>query len=129
MKYIKLTDESLRDIFNLLSAKFSKRPNDKIKFYLDYVTQYYPKTACSLVVSYNSEYNDNTYDFSVQYVGVYDENGNELLPLKNKAKEARSEWHTFDCPPGEFDEEANKDLVVYLKDVRIPDLYFGEKDV
>jgi hypothetical protein len=86
-----------------------------------------------MVLCINSEYNDSTYDNTIKYVIVYDDNGNELPPLKNTAKECRTGWATLPIPGtnvghysgGLESDEHLEDVIIRLNNV-MPDLYVKE---
>lgn len=104
---------------------------DKYRQHIDFVSRYYPSNATTLVLVINSEYNDHTYDNDLKYVLVYDKDGNELPPLKDKAKECRMYWTTEYLPiPGTRDggysssesQDCLEDVVIPLGN-ELPELY------
>lgn len=130
MKYRKLSAKDLNVLLEKLGFRLTHKDSEALGKIREYIQQYYPEGASSVLVSYNSEYNDNTYDVSVQYVAVYDKDQNELLPLKDKAREARSQWsNIFHCNDGGYDgpREPVEDKVWLLNTNALPDLYVLEK--
>ena len=104
-------------------------PAEKYKQHVAFARQYYPGTATSMVMVMNSEYNDQSYENSLQYILVYDKNGDELLPYKDLAKNCRSAW--MDLPiPGvdKYNNESNEQLddIVIPLSVGIPELYIKQ---
>ncbi len=130
MNYRKLTQDEIKSLLTRFGSKLDKSNDNELSKYQGYAKKYYPSETVSFLVSYNSEYNDEGYDVSVQYVAAYDVNGNELLPLKDTAKEAREKWSdTFyrECTSnyGSFQEPVD-DLVINLVKPKLPELYVKE---
>ena len=50
----------------------------------DFVAKHYPEGAFRVEIEPHSEYNDQTYDNYLQYIAVYDKDGNELHPFDGK---------------------------------------------
>ncbi len=76
-----------------------------------FVRANYPESAFYVVVKFNSEYNDNTYDNSVVSLAVYDTGKEELLPLKactDKITELLSGIHSSETS------EPREEMVVIL---------------
>lgn len=90
-----------------------------------HVEKYYDVTNASQVcVSYSSEYNDNNYNYTIAYIGVYDNNGNEILPKPETAKESRRLWQSIAPYRVEgYSDTSETDDVYFLKEVVIPDIY------
>jgi hypothetical protein len=111
-KYRKLTEAELKS--------YGIKKIDKS--IIDFVNGYYPSSAKYIEFSFNNKYNDSTYDIDISYIGVYDENDDELLPLKATAHDSRLEWQDFvrfftnDDQHDEVDTQR-----LYLK--QIPELY------
>lgn len=118
MSYRKLSKE---EVAKLLGTN-PKKHREIVAF----VKQYYPRTAVRAVISINSEYDDCNYNNHVSYVEVLDAQGNEVLPLKDKAKECRQQWCDLDISgvTGETSEPQD-DITVYLDD-NLPELYVKE---
>ena len=126
MNYRKLTEEELKRYG--INMNFNAQYTPHINF----AKKYYPTSAKTMVLCVHSEYNDSTYDNNVKYVIVYDEDGDELPPLRATAKECREAWsslpipgtstgHYGDCESDEYLE----DVVIHLN-ANIPDLYIKE---
>lgn len=124
-KMKKLDETQLKELYTKLHAKFSPE-NAKHIMYKKHVEKYFPETATSVVVTFNSEYNDEGYDCTVSYISVYDASGEEILPRKDVRKECREEWRNLPVPENEYGyghEEALEDITIYLNPGIIPDLY------
>lgn len=137
--FVPLTKESLQKMNTKENYRLITRqeleaigfvfPTDKYKEHIKFARKYYPSEATSMVLAINSEYNDNTYNNSLAYVVVYDKNGNELVPLKETAKECRQNW--YDLPiPGVIDSynetgEKMDDVVISLLN-DVPELYIKQ---
>ena len=115
-------------------AKLGYVPNiNKYSQHIAFAKKYYPPTATNMVMVINSEYNDHTYDNELSYILVYDVEGNELTPIKSKAKECRENWYTLPIPntsAGEYNnresEEPIEDVVIPLNN-EIPEFYIKVK--
>jgi len=125
MSYRQLTKEELKSVFAILQASFSKSDGEHQNAYRDFVKKYYPASASYALVNIDSEYNDNTYDNSISYVAVFDENGDEILPLKATADEARRQWRSLPCPTESLEPVEDK-IVVPVKNTELPKLYIKE---
>ena len=123
--YRKLTNQELQNLLSPYGLKDTSKGITTPKNYLDYFKTYYPPSAFSALVSYHSEYNDNTYDNTVAYVAIYDEKGDELLPIKGKGKAARAEWSNM-FNNTEDSNEPLEDRVILIKTPKLPDLYILE---
>ncbi len=128
MSYRKLKAEEVKELLGRFGASINKSKSDLAEI-REYIKNYYPSTATTVLVQYNSEYNDEGYDVSVQYVAVYDREQQELLPLKDKAREARDKWAEV------FFTESNdgcgfrdpvEDKVYLLNEAGLPELYIKE---
>jgi hypothetical protein len=69
---------------------------DKLESYLildirAWVNQYYPESAYSVLIMFNSEYDDCWYETSLKCILVFDKDGNELVP--NKGMSERARWN------------------------------------
>lgn len=118
-------------------AKIGYVPNiEKYNKHITFANKYYPTEATTMVIHSHSEYNDNTYDNTFNYIIVYDKDCNELPPLKKTAKECRDRWNTDYLPipntkkidflhPNESDEPMG-DVVIPLTS-EVPELYIKEK--
>jgi len=117
-------------------AKIGYVPNiKKYNKHIAFASKYYPTEATTMVLHVHSEYNDNTYDNTFNYIVVYDKDCNELPPLKKTAKECRERWnidylpipntnnidflHTFES------DEVMGDVVIPLTS-EVPELYIKE---
>ena len=116
-------------------AKLGYVPNtQKYKEHIEFARKYYPPEAITMVMSIHSEYNDCTYDNSFQYIIVYDQDGNELPPLKKTAKECRERWtteylpipNTKDGNYGASESDDPLDDVVIPLTSEVPELYIKE---
>ena len=119
MTYRKLTEGEL--------AKYGLKINQH-KPVIDWVQKNYPKTAVSALVMFSSEYDDNYYSNEIQTVLVYDKDGNELLPLKEKSVTARKslpDMYYLTSNDGEGTREPLDDLVVLLT---TPELYVKDSE-
>lgn len=116
-------------------AKLGYVPNTKkYSEHIEFAKKYYPPEATTMVMSIHSEYNDCTYDNSFHYIIVYDQDGNELPPLKKTAKECRERWTTEYLPipnthHGNYgaseSDEPLEDVVIPLT-TDVPELYIKE---
>ena len=116
-------------------AKIGYVPNtEKYYKHMAFAKKYYPPEATTMVIVVHSEYNDNTYDNSFQYIIVYDKDGNELPPLKKTAKECREQWNIHNLPiPNTRDghygasesDEPLDDVVIPLT-IDVPEFYIKE---
>lgn len=120
-EYRKLTSEELQSVYNQLAVHFNPEKNQTHKDICAHVKRYYPKRACSAVLTVHSEYNDSTYDNRAQVLVVYDKDGAEVVPTADTAKESRKLWGGFEVT-GETD-EAMGDITVHLDNNPMPDLY------
>lgn len=123
-KYRKLTNSELEQ----LGIKTSNLK--KYDPFISFAKQYYPANAHSMLIVYRSEYNDETYNNSLKYIVVYDENGNELPPIKNTARRCRAEWENLPMVSnnshGQTDEPMD-DVIIHLKSPPV-ELYVKEND-
>lgn len=102
-------------------AKIGYVPNiSKYSKHMDFAKKYYPPEATTMVMVVNSEYNDSTYDNELSYILVYDMNGDELTPIKVKAKECRENWYTLPIPNTTSGCYSNLESEEPLEDVVIP---------
>lgn len=86
-----------------------------------HVNSYYPKQAYAVAISYNNEYDDCNYSTNVGYLGVYDINGNELLPIKSKAAESRKAWADLDSSCE--NSEPKEDWKLVLNGIDVPEVF------
>lgn len=86
--YRKMNGNQLRDLYHRLQGMFSAAKDN-----YEFIQKYYPDTAYEVVIQIDSQYNDEYYKNSVRYVEVLDINGNELVPLKETARECRGLWN------------------------------------
>lgn len=119
--YRQLTEEEVKDFIRRYKGWGEGKTIDRsIK---DYIFSYYPANAHAVIVSYNSEYNDQGYDAKVHYVAVYDVDQNELLPLKGKEREARDKWvDVFYIDDSNLNDPV-EDKVYFLKEPKLPKLF------
>lgn len=113
-KYKKLTKQELSNM------GFNVKENKPTQGQIDFVNKYYPPSAHTLTIVVNSEYNDQGYDNTFQYLIVSDVNGNELPPKKELAKECREHWDSLYY--GEETNDEVEDITYNLKST-LPDLY------
>jgi len=76
-----------------------------------FVKENYPDSAFYAIVRFNSEYNDCTYDNSVQSLMVFDRNKEELLPKKACTEKIMEILSNVEC--SETNEEKD-DLAIIL---------------
>ena len=126
--YRKPTEKELKRIYLFLKGQYETEASEDQAAYKEYAKEFYPKTASSMLISLSSEYNDETYDYRIGFVVVYDKDGEELLPLKGKSVEAREQ--AFDLPNpyegNECWEEQETEIVVSLSNEADFDLYVKE---
>ena len=102
-------------------AKIGYVPNiNKYSQHIAFAKKYYPPEATTMVMVINSEYNDGTYDNELSYILVYDMGGNELTPIKAKAKECRTLWENLPIPNTSNGNYGNCESTELLEDVVIP---------
>jgi len=122
--YRKLTERDL-EILGIKETA-SKQTSDSYDHYREFVKKFYPKEAALAEVIVSSEYNDSTYDNSIQMVVVYNEHGDELVPNKSTARECRSEMTDLCLPRGEYDSSEPKESFFVQLSPKFPDLYVKE---
>lgn len=115
-EYRKLTAEEL-------ASYGIKLNNNKITQLLSIYKNFFDKAIvphkCLLIV--DSEYNDNTYDNKLMKVIFYDNDSNELIPLKTKSREFHTiNYYNYDINiAGETSEQIEDEVVL----LQTPDLY------
>lgn len=116
MSFRKLSNQEIANLFGS-----SQRHGQDL---LPIVTTMYerPKEAVSAIVTLDSEYNDETYEHKVQYVGVYDKSGAEIHPLRGKEREARKKMkeavERMGCAPSEA-EDPVEEIVLRMSPVEL----------
>jgi hypothetical protein len=123
MTYRRLNDNDLRTLYNLLRAKYDSSEPRWIDIRA-YVRTYYPQNATSAVIVVASQYNDQDYDNEIRYIDVFDANGDELTPLKEKRDKARIALESLSLPD-EMDTTNDEldDITIFLGEQQIPALY------
>ncbi len=88
-------------------------------------TQYFDKSVkpCKALIIVNSEYNDEGYNNKVSRVVFYDENDNELIPLKGQSRKFHSKTDWYDIDICEDSENEIEDQIVFMNP---PALYVRE---
>jgi hypothetical protein len=135
--YKPLTGDKLKEVYNLLKAKFDNGQSPKALLpWIELVKQYYPNTAVQALLRFNSEYNDSGYDYSPGFLIVYDIKGKELIPIEGKSKEARIKLMNLGVPNlpgfnGEYvgDDDPTPEFILNLNSeatMDIPILYVRE---
>lgn len=119
-EYRKLSEAELRNLYNTLAGHFVKASGLQEQI-TAHVKKYYPKAACSAVLTVRSEYNDNTYDNYAGVLVVYTAAGDEVVPLPETARESRDNWREFSVP-SETQDEAG-DISVHLATQPLPEIY------
>jgi hypothetical protein len=118
-KYRKLTK---KELLNTYGVDIEKTIN-KYRAFREFAKAYYPKTAATMKLIIQSEYNDCSYDNKLSYVIVEDASGNELLPNKETAMECRKNWHDL---PMEEDTSDYVDSITIPLSGDLSDLYVKE---
>jgi hypothetical protein len=122
--YRKLTGpelEALRCSLNSNSGKTNKHEAE----YRQFVRANYPGNAALVQFHINSEYNDNTYDNTVQYVEVRDANGSIVNPIDTAA--AVKAMRNLSCPiEYETQEQVDEPVVICASNMKVPDIYVKE---
>jgi hypothetical protein len=95
MNYKKLSELELKRVYFKLKAYFQEE-DEEISQFRAVVSEYYPRTADSVLVKFDSEFTDEEYFFLVRSVVVYDKQGAELQPLPGKDLEAEDEFQSFE---------------------------------
>lgn len=121
--YRKLNANEIAKI--LADAGYKPESNSRTMRLRDYVKKYYPPSAAAVHIQYHSEYNDSDYDYSIQYLGVYDKSQNELLPLKATAREARALWADLPLKTSGYATGMQEDEIIPLNG-GLPELYVKE---
>lgn len=122
MGFRKLSDTELE---NLLGAKKASRQLTKI---MPVIREFYerPDDAVSVIVTVDSEYNDEYYRNSPEYAGVYDGKGHEIHPIPGRERDARRRLRdavdSDDLVRGQSDDPLG-DVVIRLN---APELYVKE---
>ncbi len=101
----------------------------------DLITEFYGSEAHKVICSYGSEYNDETYDLSLQSVQVFDKAGNEIErkgedddEIENKWLDAKYEIQRI-ADLGSEDDSACFDITIFMDEKlqpAIPELYIKE---
>lgn len=123
-KYRKLDQAELKKLWENLSGFFAKdeyRYTNLIKL----VEKHFPVGAATILISVSSEYNDETYDNSINSVSVYDKDDMEIpLSRINRDEFNKSVLNLYLITDGTDD--SMKDIVIYINK-QIPDIYIEEK--
>ncbi len=117
----------LSEIEQMLGIKLSA-DNERFRAIREHVKRYYPAGAVKALAQMDSEYDDNRYSTAVQYLGVYDQQGNEILPLAKTARECRGQWRDLSIPglTNEDHDEPAEDVVIPLTGTWLPEMYVKE---
>lgn len=124
MTYRKLSAEEALSFAKMIIAK--KNTGSYINTYKNFAKSFYPADIAYFIVSIDSEYNDEGYSNHLGYVIGYDKCGNELPPIKATAQAARQKWKSLPLPIDSNTNEQVEDLIVYVGEATIPDLYILE---
>lgn len=122
MSYRKMSRVELEELYRNLRGYFDNQ--DKYAGVVAVVNKYF-KNPCTILLSIDSEYNDNTYDNELAGVYVYDSKNVEMgLAMEERSKfiiEAKGSIGYI-----EESQDTLDDIVIYVsKD--LPDVYLKEK--
>lgn len=129
MNYRKLTESEIKEIVLSLVGFFDKVSENKYSEIVKHIKKYYPAEACFGILTVQSEYNDNWYNNTPQYLAVYNAKKEEILPIAVTAKQCRKEWPNFEIHgdrEGNETSEPMEDIVVYVSRPELPTLYIKE---
>lgn len=118
-KFHKLDEDEVRKLYNQLKSHFN--PSISPFKMSEVVRKYFPK-ASSILVTVNSEYNDNGYDNVVGSVFVYDSKDVELGLDMEARRKFLNEFPSVNIPGSE---EPMEDIVMLVTQ-KIPEIYIKE---
>ena len=124
MGYKQISQSDLRTIMKMIGSVTSAQVDNA---YRSYAKTYFPDTVAYFIVSFDSEYDDEGYENKIQYVIAYDENDEEVAPLKQSATAARQKWSSLPTVIENRTTTQVRDVVVRIKPLEI-NLYVKTDD-
>lgn len=121
-----LTEDDLRSLYYILRAHFSQPDKEAAQNIAEFAKKYYGPEVVLARVEVTSEYNDSTYDNRVQYIAMYDKDGNEVPPLPRKGNEARRLMPGMYRVDDETRERITDDICISLSN-KLPCVYMEVK--
>lgn len=130
MDFRPVTEKELFGIANAVLAKHN--PPRWQKEYETYAKKFFPAEVTYFLVQVNSNYNDEGYNNTVDYVIAYDAYGEEVNPIKDTADQARTSWKRLPVPvvmgedndfPPDF---GGEHIVRVANQIKLPQLFINQ---
>jgi hypothetical protein len=123
MPYVKLSERELKQAYTLLKAYF-EQDEAAANQVRELIAEYYPASAHSVLLKFDSEFTDEDYFHLARAVVVYDKHGNEIEPKPGKKIDLE---HDLQNCTFEDSDEPREDLAFTMKAPKLPELY-SKKD-